>query len=150
MSPLLVALFVLPVTAGATKQLFRSLFEVCAWKMVWGVLAAILWSFALSDINKPEHDVDFLTAIILNLMLAFSVIITPKITSAFLGGGISQVADSFGSTLLAAAAITPQALSGKLAAHTMGNNSLPRKAMRGISKSFSKSDDKSAERPSKK
>lgn len=129
MSPVLVALFVLPSTQSATRQLFKSMFEVCAWKMVWGVLSALLWSFALSDINKPQHNVDFLTAIILNLMLAFSVIMTPKITSAFLGGGISQVADSFGGAFLSAASLTPQGMAGKLAARTIGKNSYTRRAL---------------------
>jgi hypothetical protein len=139
MSPVLVALFVLPSTASATKQLFKSMFEVCAWKCVWGVLSALLWSFALSDINKPEHNVDFLTAILLNLMLAFSVILTPKVTSAFLGGGISQLADSFGSTFLRAASLTPQGLTGKIVAKTIGENSLPRKALRGVGRSAKES-----------
>ena len=121
MSPVLIALFVLPQTAGATKQLFKSMFEVCAWKMVWGVLAALLWSFALSDINKAETDVTFLTAIILNLMLAFSVMLTPKITSAFLGGGISGIADSFGSTMMTAAALTPAGLVTGQTAQTWKN-----------------------------
>jgi hypothetical protein len=139
MSPVLVALFVLPSTQSATKQLFRSLFEVCAWKCVWGVLSALLWSFALSDINKPEHNVDFLTAIILNLMLAFSVIMTPRVTSAFLGGGISQVANSFGATLLTAASMTPQSMAGRIAAKTMGKNSLPRKALSVIGRAGKRS-----------
>ena len=34
-SPLLIALYVLPQTAGATKALFRSLIEVASWKIVW-------------------------------------------------------------------------------------------------------------------
>lgn len=139
MSPVLVALFVLPATESATKQLFRSMFEVCAWKCVWGVLSALLWSFALSDINQPGHNIDFLTAIILNLMLAFSVIMTPKVTSAFLGGGISQVADTFGSTLLAAAALTPQGMAGKIAARTIGQNSLPRRALRAAGRPIKES-----------
>ncbi len=132
MSPVLVALFVLPATQSATKQLFKSMFEVCAWKCVWGVLSALLWSFALSDINKPGANIDFLTAIILNLMLAFSVLMTPKVTSAFLGGGISTVADAFGSTLLNAAALTPQRMVGKIASNTIGKDSYPRRAMRAI------------------
>jgi hypothetical protein len=132
MSPLLVALFVLPATESATKQLFNSLFEVCAWKCVWGVLCALLWSFALSDINKPEYHVDFLTAIVLNLMLGFSVIMTPKVTSAFFSGGISNVADSFGSTMLAAASLTPSGIAGKIAAHTIRKDSYPRRALRGL------------------
>ena len=48
--------------------------EVCLWKICWSVLAALLWSFALSQINDPKYDVDFLSAILLNLMLAFSVL----------------------------------------------------------------------------
>ena len=139
MSPVLVALFVLPSTQGATKQLFKSMFEVCAWKMVWGVLSALLWSFALSDINKPGNKVDFLTAIILNLMLAFSVIMTPKVTSAFLGGGISQVADSFGATMLSAAALTPQSIAGRLAARAVGQDSYPRRALRAVTRPLKKS-----------
>lgn len=127
MSPILTALFVLPATASATKQLFKSMFEVCAWKIMWGVLSALLWSFALSDINSSGQEVTFLTAIILNLMLAFSVLMTPKITSAFLGGGIAQVADSFGSTLLRAASLTPQGLTAKIASHTAGKSGVSRK-----------------------
>lgn len=127
MSPILTALFVLPATASATRQLFKSMFEVCAWKIMWGVLSALLWSFALSDINQSGQEITFLTAIILNLMLAFSVLMTPKITSAFLGGGIAQVADSFGSTLLRAASLTPQSLTAKIASHTTGKSGAPRK-----------------------
>ncbi|MGZ6311243.1 MAG: hypothetical protein ACXWOH_11455, partial [Bdellovibrionota bacterium] len=47
-SPLLIALYVLPATAGATKALYRSLIEVSCWKIVLSVLATLLWSFALS------------------------------------------------------------------------------------------------------
>ena len=81
-SPLLIAAFTLPSTAAATKGLFQSLIEVCLWKISWSVLAALLWSFALSEINSPKYDVDFLTAIVLNLMLAFSVLLTPLVVKS--------------------------------------------------------------------
>ncbi len=112
-SPILSALYVLPMTAGATKKLFSSMIEVCAWKLVWSVLASLLWSFALSKINEPGHDIDFLTAIILNVMLAFSVLLTPKITGSFLGGGVSQMASNMGGLLLGAAALTPTGMIAK-------------------------------------
>lgn len=114
MSPVLIALFILPVTAGATAKLYRSLVEVCIWKILFCVFSALLWSFAVSDINKPEAQVDFLTAILLNLMLAYSVAMTPKITASFLGAGISEVANSFGSALQNAAALTPKGMALKL------------------------------------
>ena len=112
-SPLLIAAFTLPSTAGATRGLFQSLIEVCLWKVCWSVLAALLWSFALSEINKPGYDVDFFTAILLNIMLAFSVLLTPMIVKSLLKGGLSSSASSMGSTILATAALTP---SGMLAA----------------------------------
>ena len=113
-SPLLIAAFTLPSTAAATRGLFQSLIEVCLWKVCWSVLAALLWSFALSEINKPEYDVDFLTAIILNLMLAFSVLLTPKIVSGLLKGGLAGQGSFMGGAVLAAAALTPTSMLRKI------------------------------------
>ena len=106
-SPLLIAAFTLPSTAAATKGLFQSLIEVCLWKICWSVLAALLWSFALSEINKPEYDVDFFTAILLNIMLAFSVLLTPMLVKSLLKGGLSGSASAMGVAILGAAALTP-------------------------------------------
>jgi hypothetical protein len=114
MSPILIALYILPVTASATMKLYKSLVEVCVWKILWCVLSALLWSFAVSDINKPEAEINFLTAIILNIMLAYSVAMTPKITASFLGAGISEVASNFGGMLQNAAALTPHGMVTKL------------------------------------
>ncbi len=113
-SPLLIAAFTLPSTAAATRGLFQSLIEVCLWKICWSVLAALLWSFALSEINKPEYDVDFFTAIILNLMLAFSVLLTPMIVSSLLRGGLASQGSFMGSAVLGAAALTPTKILGGL------------------------------------
>lgn len=106
-SPVLIAAFTLPSTASATRGLFQSLIEVCLWKICWSVLAALLWSFALSEINKPEYNVDFFTAILLNLMLAFSVLLTPIIVRGIIKGGISGTASGMGGAILATAALSP-------------------------------------------
>ena len=120
-SPLLIAAFTLPSTASATKGLFQSLIEVCLWKICWSVLAALLWSFALSEINKPEYDVDFFTAILLNIMLAFSVLLTPMLVKSLLKGGLSGSASAMGGAILGAAAMTP---GGMLAATKAGGSKL--------------------------
>lgn len=106
-SPLLIALFVLPTTAKATSALYRSLIEVSLWKVVWSVLAALLWSAALSDINKPSHDINFISAICLNLVLAGSLLITPMVVHALAGGGIANLAKSIGSIAVGATAFGP-------------------------------------------
>lgn len=113
-SPLLIAAFTLPSTAVATKGLFQSLIEVCLWKLIWSVLASLLWSFALSEINKPEYDVDFFTAILLNLMLAFSVLLTPMLVKSLLKGGLASSASSMGNMILGAAALTPTGMMGTI------------------------------------
>ncbi len=120
-SPLLIAAFTLPSTAAATKGLFQSLIEVCLWKICWSVLAALLWSFALSEINRPEYDVDFFTAILLNIMLAFSVLLTPMLVKSLLKGGLSSSASAMGGAILGAAALTP---GGMLAATKAGGSKL--------------------------
>jgi hypothetical protein len=112
-SPLLIAAFTLPSTASATKGLFQSLIEVCLWKISWAVLAALLWSFALSEINSPKYDVDFLTAIVLNIMLAFSVLLMPIVVRSLIKGGMSSVGSSMGTAVLAAAALTPTGMLAK-------------------------------------
>ena len=121
-SPILIAAFTLPSTATATKGLFQSLIEVCLWKISWSVLAALLWSFALSEINSPKYDVDFLTAIVLNVMLAFSVLLTPMLVRSMIKGGTASAASTMGSAILAAAALTPTQMlaKGKLGAKKIG------------------------------
>lgn len=113
-SPLLIAAFTLPKTASATAGLFQALIEVCLWKVTWSVLAALLWSFALSQINDPQYDVDFITAILLNIMLAFSVLLTPIIVRSLVKGGIQNTAATMGGAILTTAALTPTDLLRKI------------------------------------
>lgn len=111
-SPILIVFFVLPSTAQITKALYRALIEVCAWKVVWATLAALLWSSALSEINKT--DVNFLTVISLNIILALSLLFTPFIVSALTSKGLSSVATTAMGMAAGAAAFTPGSLATKL------------------------------------
>jgi len=111
-SPLLIALYVLPATARATGALFQSLIEVSCWKVVFAALATLLWSSALSDINSDASSVSFITAIIYNLLLAASVLMTPVVVHALAGGGVSSVAHSLGAIATTAAITGPGAVAG--------------------------------------
>ena len=106
-SPLLIALYVLPATAGATKSLYRSLIEVGCWKIVLSVLATLLWSFALSDISKPDQNVPFATVIFLNLILAGSLLLTPMVVHALAGSGFAGLATSAGGIVAGATMAAP-------------------------------------------
>ena len=91
-SPLLIALYILPPTSMATKALYRSLIEVCCWKIVWSTLAVLLWSTALSQVNKPESEVNIITVVAYNLILAASLLMTPLVVNALASGGLSSLA----------------------------------------------------------
>ena len=95
-SPLLIAFYVLPVTSKITSALYRSLFMVASWKVVWCVLAAILWSAALIDLEQLSKEANFLTICIFNIMLAFSLLFTPFVANSFLSQGIASITPKVG------------------------------------------------------
>jgi hypothetical protein len=106
-SPLILALYIFPQTAGATTAMFKSILEVSLWKICWAVMAALLWSTALSDINTPQANINWLTSIVLNLMLMVSILMTPKLVRALLSGGISELASGVQGAVMSAASLTP-------------------------------------------
>lgn len=106
-SPLLIALYVLPATSSATKALFRSLIEIACWKIVWSVIATLLWSAALSNINDNGAQISFLTAISFNIILAGSLLLTPFVVHALAGSGIATMTRNVGALAIGGLAITP-------------------------------------------
>lgn len=137
-SPILIAFFILPATAGATKALYRSLIEVCMWKIVWATLAALLWSSALSDMNKA--DINFLTVISFNLILALSLLATPIVVSALASKGMSSMASSAIGTAAMAATFSPTLVAKK--GVSMGVS-----AGAGAGKAFPRPDSKESPKP---
>jgi hypothetical protein len=106
-SPLLIALYVLPITASATSALFRSLIEVACWKIVWSVIATLLWSTALSQINQQGTQVSFLTAIGFNIILAGSLLLTPFVVHALASGGLAQMGKDLSSLAIGGMVLSP-------------------------------------------
>jgi len=90
-SPLLIALFVLPSTASATRGLYQSLFEMSMWKPVWCVIATIIWSTGVSDIQAEGSGVSFLSAICFCLIAAASLVTTPIVVHMLAATGISAM-----------------------------------------------------------
>jgi hypothetical protein len=96
-SPILIALFVLPQTAGATAGLYRSLIEVSMWKPVWCVIATIIWSSGISDIQAQGANVSFLSAVCFCLIAAGSLLSTPMVVHSLASGAISSMAQNLSS-----------------------------------------------------
>jgi hypothetical protein len=107
-SPLLIVLFIHPVTAPATGGLFRSLFEVSAWKVVWSVLGTLLWSSAVHNFDPQSDNQNFVTQLTFTIILSLSVLCTPIVVSSLLGKGVAGLSASLtgaaGAALVAGAA----------------------------------------------
>lgn len=134
-SPILIVFFILPSTASITKTLYRSLIEVCAWKIVWATLAALLWSSALTEINKS--DVNFLTVISFNLILAMSLLFTPIVVKSLASSGLASFAGSAMGLAAGAAAAAPGMLAKRVIGGTIskvgqGAGFLGGKALQGL------------------
>lgn len=109
-SPILIALYALPQTAVATSALYRALIEAGLWKIVWAVLATLLWSTGVSD--AAQH-ANLLSAICFNLILAGSLVLTPFVVHALAGKGLSAMTGTFGSVAVGGlTTFTPAAVVG--------------------------------------
>lgn len=106
-SPLLICLFVFPSTSGATKALYRSLIEVCFWKITWAVLASLLWSSVLVEVSYSTSTLSFIKLICINLMLGASLLATPWVVHSLSGSGVSALTRSFGTVATAFGAVGP-------------------------------------------
>lgn len=89
-SPIMIVFFILPQTASLTGGLFKTLFEIATWKIVWCVLGTLLWSTVLHDFQQKDQN--FITLLALTLMLALSVLLTPLVVKNLISGGLSNIA----------------------------------------------------------
>jgi hypothetical protein len=107
-SPLLIVLFIHPVTAPATGGLFRSLFEVSAWKIVWSVLGTLLWSSAVHNFDPQSDNQNFVTQLTFTIILSLSVLCTPIVVRSLLTKGVASLSGTLtgaaGTALVASAA----------------------------------------------
>ena len=114
-SPLLISLFIFPQTATATSALFRSIFEISAWKIVWSVLGTLLWSSAIHNFETVNDKTNFITILTYTIILSLSVIFTPLVVRALIGKGVAGLAGTLSGaagTVLVASAAGPASLAG--------------------------------------
>jgi hypothetical protein len=120
-SPLLIVLFIHPVTAPATGALFRSLFEVSAWKIVWSVLGTLLWSSAVHNFDPQNDNQNFITQLTFTIILSLSVLCTPIVVRSLLTKGVAGLAGTLtgaAGTALVASAAGPASMSALATAPT--------------------------------
>lgn len=92
MGPFLILGMLFESSSGITKGLFKNMFQVSAWPVVWSILSAFLkalpFSAAYSDIGG------FVTIITLNLIIAVALLFSPFLVSQLCEGVNLSVGDT--------------------------------------------------------
>ena len=88
-----------------TLNLFKSMIEIASWKVVWAILSAML--AALPFGNAYATSGNYLTVIVLNFVIAISMLCSPMIVKSLVGSGFSAFADTLGPITTAAMLATP-------------------------------------------
>lgn len=88
-----------------TLNLFKSMIEIASWKVVWAVLSAML--AALPFGNAYATSGNYLTVIVLNFVIAISMLCTPLVVKSLVGSGFTAFADTLGPITAAAMLAAP-------------------------------------------
>jgi hypothetical protein len=96
-----------PATSSVTGNLFKGLVEIASWKIVWAILGAMLTALSVASAYKMEGN--YITLVVMNFVIAVSMLKTPSIVKSITSGGFHGMAKELG----AAAATTMAAVPAK-------------------------------------
>ena len=89
-APLMILCHIPEGTASITKNLYKGLFTVISWKIVWSILGVMLLKLAVQPTTANSENI--ITTSIINLCIAFSILLVPLFTKSLIGDGISSFA----------------------------------------------------------
>lgn len=91
-SPLMILMYISPLTQGITFSLYKGLTQVVVWKILWSILGVLLLKLALQpEVTGLE---DYIMSIVINLCIGFSMLFIPIATRSLLHDGMSSLAGS--------------------------------------------------------
>ena len=104
-APLLLLFNLFIGTEKITINLFKGMIEVASWKIIWAILGAMLASLSFGDAYRAEGS--YITLIVMNFMIALSMLMTPMIVRNIVGSGFHVMSSAIGASTVAAMAATP-------------------------------------------
>lgn len=106
-----------------TGTLFRSLFEIASWKIMWAILSAMLMALPFGQAYMAEGS--YLTVIVMNFVIAIAMLCTPLVVHSLVGNGISGFLSTVGPmTAGLMLAVPPKAIQTVTAGRTVLNHSV--------------------------
>ena len=86
-------------------NLFRGMIEVASWKIVWAILGVMLSALSFGDAYRIEGN--YLTLMVMNFVIAISMLMTPLLVKSLVSQGIQSVSNSLGAMTFATMAGLP-------------------------------------------
>ena len=105
LAPLLLLFTIFEGTTSIVVNLFKSLFEVASYKIVWAVLSAMITSLSFG--NAFYADGAYITLILMNFIIAVAMLATPLVVKAIVGGGLSGLSGTLSTGAALAIASVP-------------------------------------------
>lgn len=94
LSPLMVLCYMFKATSPIVGYLFKGLFQVSLWPVVWAVISFMMRGLAFGEALSVEGE--YLTVTLLNFVLAFSLLGTPFLVSSLLSGVVGNAGSAVG------------------------------------------------------
>lgn len=104
-SPLLILFHLFEGTSHITKNLFVGMIEVASWKIIWSILGAMLTSLSFGDAYAAEGS--YLTLVVMNFVIATSMLMTPMMVRSLTSGGLQSMSTKIGAGAAVAVAAGP-------------------------------------------
>ncbi len=104
-APLLLLFNLFPSTSQVSGNLFKGLVEVASWKIVWAILGAMMTAISFGDAYKTEGN--YITLVVMNFVIAISMLKTPSIVKSLVSGGFHGMAQELGSAAATTMAAVP-------------------------------------------
>jgi len=114
LGPFLILGMLFEASSGITKGLFKNMFQVASWPVIWSVLSVFLK--ALPFVSAYSTEGGLVTIITLNLIIAVALLFSPFIVSQLCDGVNLSVGDTLRrGALRAVAVVNPKALAASAA-----------------------------------
>jgi hypothetical protein len=93
-APLMLLFNLFPSTSQIAGNVFKGLIEVASWKIVWALLGAMMTAISFGETYKNVDN--YITLVVMNFVVAFSMLKTPAIVKSLISGGIQGTAGDVG------------------------------------------------------
>lgn len=104
LGPFLILGSLFEASSGITKGLFKTMFQISCWPVIWSILSAFLKAIPFS--SAYSLDTSLVTVITLNLIIAVALLFSPFIVSQLCEGVNLSIGNTLRSGVLKAVAAT--------------------------------------------